>query len=189
MFNVVLTKPSPNFPYETFNILKKVTGSDFIIHLVDFFEAVQGWQEKVRDRTIEVQRLLAGPDTSFVLISSFDVNKIDEADYFYRELKKGGYRLSAIILNRALPMWLTDGGVKGNKLVNQELQENYDKLVSYYEVICEFYERRKLAFNDFKKTIDEEIVVLQVPDFNQDICGLPDLENLSDVAMGRAGDK
>ncbi|MCB0386079.1 MAG: ArsA family ATPase, partial [Bdellovibrionales bacterium] len=85
--------------------LEKVTGSHFIRELSDFFEGVAEIQDEVSGRSIAVHRLLTGPDTAFILITGFDRAKLGATRDFINELRKGGYALNSVIVNRCFPTW------------------------------------------------------------------------------------
>lgn len=86
--------------------LETLTGSEFMRELSEFFQNIQNWQSQLEGRISEVHRLLVSPNTHFLLVSSLDMAKIKEAQFFAREIKKGGYQLSAMIINRAMPFWM-----------------------------------------------------------------------------------
>lgn len=88
------------------NALELLTGSDFMHELSEFFQSIEGWQEKLEKRINDVHGLLINEKTNFVLVSSLDDGKIKEAKYFMREIQKGGHQLSALIINRAFPFWM-----------------------------------------------------------------------------------
>ncbi len=108
--------------------LESLTGSEFMRELADFFQSIQQWQGKLEKRIADMHKLLVHPKTHFVLVTSFDEAKLKEAEFFSREIRKSGYQLSNVIINRAYPKGL-DLSLKlggGNELENLYLQyQNY----------------------------------------------------------------
>ncbi|OQW50526.1 MAG: hypothetical protein A4S09_01665 [Proteobacteria bacterium SG_bin7] len=165
------------------NVFRKITGSNFIDELVEFFTGIEAWQQKVQDRTIEVHKLLVSESTGFVMVSSFDENKLREGVSFAKELKKGGHHLSAVIINRAFPLGLRN---EESQIAQKSGPENTDivaRLLQYYEKYLKFYEERLNVFEELKANLSEGTAFLQIPDFNQDVGNIRDLERLSNVAF------
>lgn len=92
--------------------LELLTGSEFMTELADFFGTIHSWQARLEARTKQVHQLLVQPKTQFFLVCSYDRAKLSEAHRFGREIRKGGYHLKNVILNRAYPDWLPELGAK-----------------------------------------------------------------------------
>ncbi|MDZ4660277.1 MAG: ArsA-related P-loop ATPase [Pseudomonadota bacterium] len=159
-------------PSQVFRILAKVTGAQFVDELVDFFQNIQAWQEKVGQRTIDVHRLLTSEKTGFVLISSFDSNKIEEAKYFYKEIQRDGHHLAGVIINRSLPVW------------GRTEKEGPSKLANYYEEFVKYYSERENSFVEFQRSVAPGTSFVRIPDFNQDVSGLESLTEISHLLVG-----
>ncbi len=168
---------------QVFNVFRKITGSNFIDELVEFFVGLESWQEKVQQRTVEVHKLLTGPQTAFVLVSGFNIDKLDEANYFYRELKKGGYRLAAIIINRAAPVEFKDQDLQIGPHVKSENQMIGEKMICYYKEYLAYFAARQKAYESFKALAEDNITFVRIPDFNQDVNNLRDLEKLAELTL------
>jgi anion-transporting ArsA/GET3 family ATPase len=80
--------------------LKRVTGSDLIRDLSEFFGAFGDMAIGIRDRAEHVKALLADPRTSFLLVTSPRRDAIDEAIFFRRRLRGSGMPFGAAIVNR-----------------------------------------------------------------------------------------
>lgn len=167
-------------PSQVFRIFSKVTGTQFIEELVDFFRNIQAWQDKVRQRTVDVHRLLTSEKTGFVLISSFDSNKMEEAKYFYKEIQRDGHHLVGVVINRALPSW----GRSTKAEPSQTLRgEGAKKLAAYYEEFVKYYSNKEEYFREFRKNVAAEISFVRIPDFNQDVSGLESLGEISHLLL------
>ncbi len=168
---------------QVLNVFRKITGSNFIDELVDFFTGIEAWQQKVQGRTIDVHNLLINEKTGFILVSGFDVIKMREATAFAKELKKGGHKLSGVIINRAFPLGLKDSAAELGQRCRPENKEIVERLINYYNKYLKFYAERIGAFDELKANLGENTMFLQIPDFNQDVGNIGDLERLSDVAF------
>jgi anion-transporting ArsA/GET3 family ATPase len=157
---------------QVLKVLETLTGSQFIRELGDFFLNIEQWQGKLLQRTVEVQRMLVAPTTRFFLVTSFDQAKLKEAEYFSREIRKGGYQLDTVILNRVFPHWLDlRVGYEGST-AEQDLAELYSQMKSYYN-------QRDAIYRQFETKMSQQARVLRIPDLVKDISDLAGLEELS----------
>src|SRR5204862_5132398 len=70
-----------------FGVLKRVTGVDLLQGLSVFFRAIGGMIDGFKERAVQVNKLLADPQTVFLLVTSPARQPIDEASHFWRKLK------------------------------------------------------------------------------------------------------
>ncbi|MBK9293449.1 MAG: ArsA family ATPase [Oligoflexia bacterium] len=159
-----------------FKMLERLAGSEFISTISEFFSAIRDWQKTLRDRTAEVHRLLTNQGTGFVLITGFNSVKIEEARFFENSLKKGGYQLSGIIVNRAFPLWANaDSGIlKTDKTADEAL----NKLKKHYQELKRYYQIHLQAYTAFEKELRQNVLFLKIPDLSQDINSINGLKNL-----------
>lgn len=157
---------------QVLKVLENLTGSQFIHELGDFFLNIEQWQGKLLQRTVDVHRMLVAPTTKFVLVTSFDQAKLKEAEYFSREIKKGGYHLDTVILNRIFPYWLDLG--TGSEKSGPDKQ-----LVDLYMQMKSFYTHRDALYQQFESRMEKEAHILRIPDLVKDISDLSGLEELS----------
>ena len=80
--------------------MRRVTGVDLIADLVTFFGLLGGMTEDLDRRAEQVQKLLASPETGFVLVTSAQNEPIKEAIWFRRTLQAGDLPFAAAIVNR-----------------------------------------------------------------------------------------
>lgn len=145
-------------------VVEMLTGAQFFRELTDFFRNVHSWSDRLEARLVDIHRLLVHPQTHFVLVSSHDAAKLAEAEVFAQELRRGGHRLSAIILNRTHPLWI------GEKAPDEEPWRGlFGKFRTYYA------EKQKL-FDHWKQLKKIDCPVYQIPQM------LKDVENIRDVA-------
>ena len=57
------------------------------------------------------------------------------------------------------------------------------QLVLYYKKFLKYYSDRLQTFEKFKLSLEEKVLVLQIPEFSNDISNLSDLEGLSDATF------
>jgi len=157
-----------------FKALEKITGSQFIGELSDFFESIKSFQDQVAKRSFQVKEILKNKTTSFILITGFDEIKLKEANELSKKLSEMEYNLKAVIVNRAFPQWAIEPEVViQSNTSNDELKELYNKFFRYHQV-------RLIRYNEFQSQVSKEIPVVRVPDLNKDIYGLANLGLLSE---------
>ncbi|WP_413585696.1 ArsA family ATPase [Bdellovibrio sp. HCB274] len=157
---------------QVLKVLETLTGSQFIRELGDFFINIEQWQGKLLQRTTEVQRMLVAPTTRFFLVTSFDQAKLKEAEFFSREIRKGGYNLDTVILNRVFPHWL-------DLRVGYEGGTAEQGLVDLYMQMKTYYNHRDAIYRQFEKKMSRDARVLRIPDLVKDVSDLSGLEEIS----------
>lgn len=146
-------------------MLQILTGSDFVAELRDFFVSIESWQSNLENRTNKVNQLLLSPKTVFNLVTAFDKAKLIEAKTFADEIRKGGYLLKTLTINRSFPNWLPKpfGSGSAADLFCQELNN--------------YYEARLNEFQTMSKSIND-LEILMLPEYDQDIADLEGLQRL-----------
>ncbi len=119
--------------------LEALTGSEFMGELADFFKSIQKWQGQLEQRIAASHNLLTSRDTHFVLVTSFDEAKLKEAEFFSREIRKSGYQLSTVLINRAYPKGLD---------LNQKVSDGND-LLHLYKVFQSLLEAKEKFYQSF----------------------------------------
>jgi Oxyanion-translocating ATPase len=161
---------------QAIKVLETLTGSNFIHELGDFFMNIEQWQGSLQKRTTDVHRMLVSPSTQFCLVTSFDQAKLKEAEFFSQEIRKGGYHLNTLILNRVFPFWLDLGKATSGKSENQDLTKFYEKMKSYYT-------RKNQLYTQFEKQLGRDVQVYRIPDLMKDISDLKGLESFSEIIV------
>jgi anion-transporting ArsA/GET3 family ATPase len=153
--------------------LENLTGSEFISELAEFFRDVEKWQTRLEERTSAVHRLLVGEQSHFVLVTSFDESKLQEAERFSKEIRKGGYRLSAVIINRAYPSGIGTGlDLQFSAKGGTDLERTYIKTQDYYR-------QRDGIFEKFFIRMGHEGQVLRLPELESDVSDLIGVEEMA----------
>ncbi len=151
--------------------LEVLTGSEFLNELRNFFQNFRGWQLILEERVASVHRLLMSDKTHFALITGFDSAKLKEAHYFLREIKKGGYHLSSIIINRSQPHWLL--------CEDQSQKQKTPALTKLYCEMKQYYQLRNKQYRTFSQNLPPDLLY-QVPELSQDIS---EIESILEVAQ------
>ncbi len=161
--------------------LEKITGSAFVVELGDFFESMAALQSQVSGRSIEVHRLLTSERTGFLLVTGFDHSKLVEAKDFYGELKRGGYSLSGIIVNRSQPSWLSLQSLDPSPLPSTPQMRD---LLDLYQKLQRYYVLRQDVYGEFQAHLRGEVPYWLLPEIKGPVQGLEGLEQISRVMSG-----
>lgn len=157
---------------EALRILEMMTGSEFIRELGEFFVAIQGWQQKLEKRNAEIHKMLVGPSSTFYLVTTYDRVKLLEGADFAKEIRKNGYTLTNVIVNKAFPIWL--------KTFHPE-PEQQDEITKFANEWAEFYQTRRanaeraFILPEFKKA---GVMISELPELERDV---RDLDGVWDV--------
>lgn len=160
--------------------LEVLTGARFIDELVDFFASIRSIQKTLRDRSDRVHQLLTSDVAAFVLVTSFDVAKLQEARHLAQHLEQFGYDLGGCILNRSFPESLPEWGEGASEhQFAPDMAAKLLKLRALHALVKADHQQRFELLRIFRKEMPSRVAVLQVPEYRQDIFGLQDLESLS----------
>lgn len=88
--------------------LSKVVGGDVVADAIAFFQAFEGMEQGFKERAAAVDRLLAAPETAFVLVASPKADTVAEASYFAEQLEEHGITVRGLVVNRMQPAFGTD---------------------------------------------------------------------------------
>lgn len=150
--------------------LQKITGSDFMAELSDFFKSVRTVQAKITTRTTMVRELLRRKDTKFLLVTAFDQAKLLEARQLQDYLKAQDYQLNGVLVNRVFPKWY-QASMAGDALLSPDPVIG-DSLKAWQNY---FYDRN-IFYKKFVKEWQTDAYVLTLPDLSQELAGLEALE-------------
>lgn len=162
-------------------VLYKITGSQFMDELASFFESVGEIKDKIKVCSQDGEALLLSPRTSFVLITSHGMVKLKEAENFIKELKSLNFNVNQIIINRAFPFYVEAQQQRKGEL-SAELTGLLHKIENYNSGRLENY---KL----FQRNIKAEVDTVLLPDYNEEVVGLKELENLGGFLQVHSGEK
>lgn len=163
---------------QVLRVLESLTGATFIRELADFFISIEKWQEQLQTRTTAAHRLLVSPRTHFCLVTAFDKAKLKEAEFFSREISKGGYHLNTLIVNRAFPSWLDTKTSLSEQSVSAS-KGSGSPLRQYYLDMQKFYADRESMYQFFDQSLGRQIQVIKVPDLIGEVSEVKSLVKLS----------
>ncbi len=153
--------------------LEFLTGAGFIQELVDFFAAMKSFQAQIRDHAMLVQNVLREESTDFVLVTGFEAAKLSEAEQVTLDLKRMGFLLSTVIVNRAHPLWLNHAAAENDL---NGLPDDWREL---YLDTAGYYRRRLEMYRSFSASQNQDCEVLLVPQLQESaMSGLEGLRSL-----------
>jgi anion-transporting ArsA/GET3 family ATPase len=161
---------------QVLSVLESITGSELLRELSDFFLNIEQWQERLEARITNVHRMMVSPETQFCLVTSFDQTKLLEAEYFLREIRKGGYHLHTLVLNRSYPEWF-----RSSKETLKEKPVGAEQLFGLYQKEKAFYLQREQEQAIFAKKIEKDVQVLRIPEVAEPISDLQGLIQMADI--------
>ena len=147
--------------------LEAATGSGFIAELKDFFKHIGHLKGNIAAVSAGVKDLLHDPRTGFLLVTGFDETKLREALDFSADLDGEGLKLCGILVNRWFPEWSTEGA------------ERDPAIAALYAQFKFHFSSREAAYNEFAAGLKPNVPVLKLPDLNQNVRGLADLERVA----------
>ena len=80
--------------------LAKLTGAETLEQLADFMLAMSSMNESFRQRARQVRALLASDETAFVLVTTPQLERLQETVDFHTELQQNHMKVAAVIVNR-----------------------------------------------------------------------------------------
>ena len=81
----------------------------FLADLSEFLASFEGMYEGFHRRADEVARLLASPETTFLLVTVPLTEPITEADFFWRALRERDLPFGGVVMNKVHPSYVAGG--------------------------------------------------------------------------------
>jgi anion-transporting ArsA/GET3 family ATPase len=156
--------------------LERITGSGFLRELSEFFSAAAAIQDRVAERSIAVHRLLARPDSGFVLVTAFDEAKVHEALEFATDLEATGHHLKAVVMNRSLPDWLRPSAMGQNLAAGDE---GLQRLVALHDQMSSYFVERERGYDVAWTRLQSKVNLLKVPEEMEPIEGIEGLKRVA----------
>ena len=103
-----------------------------------------------------------------------------EARYLQKSLDEMRYRLQAVIINRAFPIWLPQE-IDSRDSENVKAGDPASKVREFFALFRDYHSKRYGLYADFAGRLSDEILLIRVPEYQQDVHGLKDLETLAGV--------
>jgi anion-transporting ArsA/GET3 family ATPase len=161
----------------------RVLGLKFLEDLSEFFLAFEGMYDGFKARAAQVQELLRGPVSGFVVVASPSPALL-EATYLWQRLQEGGMPLVSFVVNRTHPLTKPTRGKNFKVRLDDSLTS---KLVETFE------EQQTVARNEARLlcSLEEEIgqALVRVPELEADVHDLRGLKLVGEALLEAAGAK
>jgi anion-transporting ArsA/GET3 family ATPase len=174
-------------------VLGRVFGDASLDEIGTFFAAIGGMTGAFRLRAVEIEKLLASQETSFVIVTSGDPTVVDDALFFYRKVREHRMPFGGFVVNRlspdtgpiehvsvaedvgALPESIRSGPEVANLL--KKMEDGYTVLRKASALEARTIERLRTStgFQGF---------VARVPQFANDIFDIPGLVLINSYLFG-----
>lgn len=86
-----------------YGVADRILGSQFLEDIAEFFILFQTMYDGFVERAQSVARTLHDPRTTFVVVTTLEPAPAREAEFFVTELRRRGFPLGAVVVNKALP--------------------------------------------------------------------------------------
>jgi anion-transporting ArsA/GET3 family ATPase len=80
--------------------IERLTGTELLTDISEFLAGFDGMYEGFRRRADEVSRLLASPETTFLLVTVPLPEPMTEADFFWRALRERDLPFGGVVVNK-----------------------------------------------------------------------------------------
>ncbi|MDQ4072641.1 MAG: AAA family ATPase [Actinomycetota bacterium] len=171
--------------------LKRIAGVQVMEDVSEFFAAVAGMTQGIRDRAARVEALLSGPSTAFLVITSPRPDSVEEAICFRRRLAERGMPFGGVILNRVhFRTGGFDGSVPSSELAETLGAELGGKVARSLEDVEALAARDRRSAARLEQALGQASVV-SVPNLDDDVHDIAGLAALNELLFGegRAADR
>jgi anion-transporting ArsA/GET3 family ATPase len=93
-----------------YTVADRILGSQFLQDIAEFFLLFQTMYDGFVERARAVSRTLSDKRTTFVVVSTLETSPVREAEFFVDALQDRRLHLGAVVFNKVLPEFFTDGG-------------------------------------------------------------------------------
>jgi anion-transporting ArsA/GET3 family ATPase len=166
-------------------LLAGLVGSTLVDDVVDFFADFEGLDQGFRRRAAEIDALLSGPATAYLLVTTPRSDRLAEADWIVDNLERRHLRPDALIINRVLSFGGPPEGVgdDGAATLDGPLAENLAQLELLADQQAELVS--PLTERVLAGRAPQEVVVVRLPEQPVPVRDLTGLTSLSDFLVAR----
>ena len=177
-----------NFGARTFlKVATKITGSELLEDVANFFLAFEGMYDQFKDRAKRVYELLSARRTAFVVVSAPQEASLREARYFVQRLGAEKMPLGGVVMNRTHTVPAVSGLEDPRGLAERVragdgegiLAPTLDLYGSWREISLREDEAIKGALGDLS-----DVPVWRVPDLADDVHDLAALRRVGEELLG-----
>ena len=177
-------------------LLGKMVGEEFTRDLVEFFATILAMRAAIHSHTTMVEEILRDGGTGFVVITSPDRRRIDEALFFHDKLSGLEQGTAAFIINRVSPGFSVD---QVEMLTEQEFMELarqlspdpgdaehlaglYSQLKRYYARLVTAASRERESVSQLAGRVGQKMLHL-VPQLSDEVNSLEDLLTVGEFLL------
>ena len=177
-----------NFGARTFlKVATKITGSELLADVANFFLAFEGMYDEFKDRAKRVHDLLAARRSGFVVVSAPQEASLREARFFVQRLASEKMPLGGVVMNRT-HMVPAVAGLEDPRAVAARARAAGDGTVlgpaldlyaSWRDISLREEDAVKAALGD-----QSHVPIWRVPDFADDVHDIGALRRVGEVLLG-----
>ena len=176
------------------SLLKRLTGTDLIQELTEFFTAMSGMVGGFRRRAARVEELLAADETAFLVVCGPAGEPLQEAVYLREKLDDADLPFGGLIVNRVHLADAEGAGAPTPEEVREALEDDdlAERVIASYEAATALAERDARNIEGLRERIGPA-PMLQIPERTEEVHDLAGLLALgpylfsSNCPAGRSG--
>jgi hypothetical protein len=174
-------------------VLGRVFGDASLDEIGTFFAAIGGMTGAFRLRAVEIEKLLASRETSFVIVTSGDPTVVDDALYFYRKVREHRMPFGGFVVNRLSP---DTGPIEHGRVAEDvdalpesirsgpEVKKLVRKMEDGYSVLRRASALEARTIERLRTSTGFQGFVARVPQFAHDIFDIPGLVCINRYLFG-----
>ncbi len=150
--------------------LSKIVGSDVVEDVVAFFQAFEGMEEGFKQRSQQVQRLLASDACGFVLVASARHDTVVEAVFLANQLADNDLGVAAVVMNRLQPDFV--------RLNRRPRAPEFEPFLQAHDELHALADREAIHIDALLDQVHGNPVVVRVPLLSSDVHDLDGMTEL-----------
>jgi anion-transporting ArsA/GET3 family ATPase len=181
-------------------LVSRILGERFTKDLMEFFDSVSAIIEPFQERGEMVEFILRDPQTAFVIVTSADPRRIEEAIYFHEKLATLNQKAAAFVVNRVCTGYDTAHMETADNMTPEQFQQLVEQMAPVtdeegvrrlLEQLGDYYRRLiTLANRDHRgiKILSDRVgrrILRLVPLLREDVHDIHQLLKIGDYLVGR----
>jgi len=177
-----------NFGAKAFlKVATKITGSELLADVANFFMAFEGMYDTFKDRAKRVHELLAARRTGFVVVSAPQEASLREARYFVQRLGAEHMPLGGVVMNRTHVVPAAAGLEDPRALAERARAAGNGRVLAPALDLYSWWREISLREGDAVKAALGDLTdvpIWQVPDMADDVHDVPALRRVAEELLG-----
>lgn len=168
-------------------VATKITGSELLADVANFFMAFEGMYDTFKERAKRVHDLLAARRTGFVVVSSPRDASLKEARYFVQRLAAEKMPLGGVVMNRTHTVPLAPGLEDPRSVAERARAAGDGTVLAPALELYDAWRQESIREDDaVKASLGDlsEVPVWRVPDFADDVHDIPSLRRVAEELLG-----